>query len=54
MIGASSGLGYYVKSFSDRGDYTRIILGVLVIGMVVTVMVFFFNKHRRYVLRWKR
>ena len=53
MIGARSGLGYYVKNFSDLGDYTRIILGVLVIGMVVTVMVFFFNKIQRYLLRWK-
>ena len=53
MIGARSGMGFYVKNFSDLGDYTRIILGVLVIGMVVTVIVFFFNKLQRYLLRWK-
>jgi NitT/TauT family transport system permease protein len=53
MIGARSGLGYYVKNFSDLGDYTRSIVGVLVIGMVVTVIVFFFNKLQRYLLRWK-
>jgi NitT/TauT family transport system permease protein len=53
MIGARSGLGYYVKNFSDLGDYTRIIVGVLVIGMVVTVIVFFFNKLQRRLLRWK-
>jgi NitT/TauT family transport system permease protein len=54
MIGARSGLGYYVKNFSDLGDYTRIIVGVLVIGMVVTVILFFFNKLQRYLLRWKQ
>jgi NitT/TauT family transport system permease protein len=53
MIGARSGLGYYVKNFSDLGDYTRIIVGVLVIGVVVTVIVFFFNKLQRRLLRWK-
>jgi NitT/TauT family transport system permease protein len=53
MIGARSGMGYYVKNFSDLGDYTRIIVGVLVIGVVVTVIVFFFNKLQRYLLRWK-
>jgi NitT/TauT family transport system permease protein len=53
MIGARSGLGYYVKNFSDLGDYTRIIVGVLAIGLVVTVIVFFFNKLQRRLLRWK-
>jgi NitT/TauT family transport system permease protein len=53
MIGGRSGLGYYVKNFSDLGDYTRIIVGVLVIGLVVTVIIFFFNKLQRYLLRWK-
>jgi len=53
MIGARSGLGYYVKNFSDLGDYTRIIVGVLVIGIVVTVIIFFFNKLQRALLRWK-
>ncbi|MDR3302418.1 MAG: ABC transporter permease subunit [Spirochaetaceae bacterium] len=53
MIGARSGLGYYVKNFSDLGDYTRIITGVLVIGIVVTIVVFFFNKLQQFLLRWK-
>jgi NitT/TauT family transport system permease protein len=53
MIGARSGLGYYVKNFSDLGDYTRIVVGVLVIGIVVAAITFFFNKLQRYLLRWK-
>lgn len=53
MIGGRSGLGYYVKNFSDLGDYTRIIVGVLVIGVAVTVIVFFFTALQRYLLRWK-
>ncbi|MDR2741956.1 MAG: ABC transporter permease subunit [Treponema sp.] len=53
MIGGRSGLGYYVKNFSDFGDYTRIIAGVIVIGIVITVITFFFNKLQKFLLRWK-
>ena len=54
MIGARDGLGYYVKQYSDFGDYTRAIVGILVIGAVVIAISFLFNKLQRYLLRWKR
>lgn len=54
MIGARDGMGYYVKQYSDFGDYTRTIVGLLVIGVVVIVISFLFNKLQRYLLRWKR
>jgi NitT/TauT family transport system permease protein len=54
MIGARSGMGYYIKNYSDLGDYTRTIVGVLVIGVVVSVIVFFFNRLQRHMLRWKQ
>ncbi|MDR2795318.1 MAG: ABC transporter permease subunit [Spirochaetaceae bacterium] len=53
MIGGRSGLGYYVKNFSDLGDYKRIVAGVIVIGVVITVITFFFNKLQRYLMRWR-
>jgi NitT/TauT family transport system permease protein len=53
MIGGRSGLGYYVKNFSDFGDYTRIIGGVIVIGIVVSAITFFFNKLQSYLMRWR-
>lgn len=53
MIGAQDGLGYYVKQYSDFGDYTRTIVGLLVIGIVVIVISFLFNKLQRALLRWK-
>jgi NitT/TauT family transport system permease protein len=52
MIGGRSGLGYYVKNFSDLGDYRRIVAGVLVIGVTVTVITYFFNMLRRRLMRW--
>ena len=54
MIGARSGMGYYVKNYSDFGDYTRTIVGLLVIGIVVVVISFLFNQLQRALLRWKR
>jgi NitT/TauT family transport system permease protein len=53
MIGGKSGLGYYVKYYSDFGDYKRLIVGIIVIGIVITVITFFFNKLQRYLLRWR-
>ena len=54
MIGARDGMGYYVKQYSDFGDYTRTIVGLLVIGVVVVGISFLFNKLQRYLLRWRR
>ena len=54
MIGASRGIGFYVKQYSDFGDYTRTITGLIVIGFVVVVITLLFNKLQRYLLRWKR
>ncbi|MGN0613227.1 MAG: ABC transporter permease [Porcipelethomonas sp.] len=54
MIGARDGMGYYVKNYSDLGDYTRTIVGLIVIGIVVTFIAFLFSKLQKFLLRWKR
>lgn len=54
MIGARDGMGYYVKYYSDFGDYTRTITGLLVIGIVVIAVTFAFNRFQQYLLRWKK
>ena len=54
MIGANRGIGYYVKQYSDFGDYTRTITGLIVIGLVVILISFLFNKLQRYLIRWKK
>ena len=38
MIGAQSGLGYYVRYYADFADYTRVIAGILLIGIVVSLL----------------
>lgn len=54
MIGARDGMGYYVKYYSDFGDYTRTITGLIVIGIVVIAVTFLFNRFQQYLLRWKK
>ena len=54
MIGAKDGLGFYVKNYSDFGDYTRTIVGIIVIGIVVVAISYLFNKLQQFLLRWKR
>lgn len=54
MIGASSGLGWYVKYYSDFADYPRVAVGILFIGLVVTGIMVVFEKIENHLLRWRR
>jgi NitT/TauT family transport system permease protein len=54
MIGATNGMGWYVKYFSDFADYPRVIVGIVFIGIVVTTITFFFDKLEKYLLRWRK
>ncbi len=53
MIGATSGLGWYVKYFSDFADYPRVIVGIIFTGVVVTCIMYGFDKIERKLLRWR-
>jgi NitT/TauT family transport system permease protein len=54
MIGARSGLGYYVNNYANFGNYTNALAGVIMIGVVVTAITFLFNLLQRLLLRWKQ
>jgi NitT/TauT family transport system permease protein len=54
MIGARSGLGYYVNNYANFGNYTNALAGVITIGVVVTFVTFLFNLLQRFLLRWKQ
>lgn len=38
MMGASSGMGYFIKNYSDYANYTNVIAGIILVGIVVTVL----------------
>lgn len=53
LIGANSGIGWYVKNFADFADYKRVIVGIVFIGVVVSVITFFMEKIEQRLLRWR-
>ena len=53
MIGGNTGMGYYVKFYSDFGDYARILAGILVIGVVITIAMVLFARVQSWLTRWK-
>ncbi|MDR1960017.1 MAG: ABC transporter permease subunit [Planctomycetaceae bacterium] len=53
LIGATSGIGWYVKNFSDFADYPRVIVGILFISIVVTAITWFTMRLERYLLRYR-
>jgi NitT/TauT family transport system permease protein len=54
MIGGTSGMGWYVKYFSDFANYPKVIIGIVFIGIIVTLITFFFDALERYLLRWRK
>lgn len=53
LIGANSGIGWYVKNFADFADYQRVSVGIIFIGIVVTVITWGTERLERHLLRWR-
>lgn len=53
MLGANSGLGYFVKKFSDYADYTRVLAGIIYIAIIVTLLNVLISKLQKKVIKWK-
>jgi len=54
MVGAEAGLGYYVSYYADMTEFDKVIAGIIAIGIVVTGVVYIFDKVQHYCLRWQR
>ena len=53
MIGATSGLGFFIKKYSDYADYARVIAGIFVVGTVITVLNVLLNAAEKKLIKWK-
>lgn len=53
LIGANSGIGWYVKNFADFADYQRVVVGIIFISIVVTVITWGTERVERRLLRWR-
>ena len=52
LIGAGSGLGYFVKKYSNFADYTKVLAGIILIGIVVTVLFALVGLLERKLIKW--
>ena len=53
MIGATSGLGWYIKYHSDFANYSKVIFGIITIGVIVTLLNVLIALIRKLLIRWK-
>jgi NitT/TauT family transport system permease protein len=53
LIGANSGVGWYIKNFADFADYQRVIVGIIFISIVVTAITWCTERLERHLLRWR-
>lgn len=53
MIGAKSGLGWYIQYYADFAQYDRVIAGIIFVGLVVLLIVTVFDRIQHIVLRWQ-
>ena len=53
MMGASSGLGYFIKNYSDYANYTNVIAGIILIGIVVSLLNALLSFAEKRLVKWK-
>ena len=52
MIGGQSGLGYYVQYYAKFGDYPRVILGIVILGVIICLISVLSTALQKYFLKW--
>lgn len=53
LIGANSGIGWYIKNFADFADYQRVFVGIIFLGIVVSAITWGTERLERHLLRWR-
>ncbi len=53
MIGGTSGLGWYIKYHSDFAAFPKVVFGIVMIGIVVTLLNVLINLARKLIIRWR-
>lgn len=53
MIGGGSGIGFYIQYYANFGNFTRIMVGIIFLGIVVTVVTGLLRKLEMRFLKWK-
>lgn len=54
MIGGDSGIGFYIQYYANFGNFTRIMVGIIFLGIVVTSVTALVRKLEMSLLKWKK
>ena len=52
MLGADSGMGYYVRFSLNFANYTKAIAGIIFIGLVVTILNTLIDLVKKHFIKW--
>ena len=52
MYGATSGLGYFIINYTNYANYTNVVAGIILIGIVVTVLHYLVGLLVRKTVKW--
>ncbi len=52
MLGADSGMGYYVRVSLNYANYTKAIAGIIFIGFVVTILNIVIQEAKKHLVKW--
>ena len=52
MLGADSGMGYYVRASLNYANYTKAIAGIIFIGFVVTILNIGIQEAKKHLVKW--
>ncbi len=53
MIAATSGLGWYIEYQHQYANYDKVIAGMILMGISVVVVMWFFDRVQKHCLRWQ-
>ena len=53
MMGATRGLGYFIVNYNTYGNYTNVIAGIIVIGVLVSVLNALVTLLQKKAIRWR-
>lgn len=53
MMGATSGMGYFIVNYNTYGNYTNVVAGIIVVALVVTILNYVVSFLQKKLIKWK-
>ena len=53
MLGMNLGIGYFIEKYKGFADYRCVLAGIIVVGVITTVIDIVVKKIERMVIRWE-